>query len=106
MIENINILAEVFVFMATSEIKKEHEIKLLKRKEMSISGVSEVVSFDEESVRLMSVEGEIYIEGEEIKIGILDTDRGIVTLSGKVNGFYYVSEDKNEKKGFFSRFVH
>jgi len=92
--------------MGATEIKKEHEIKMLKRKEMIISGVSEVISFDEESVRLMSLDGEMYIEGEAIKIGVLDTDRGVVTLSGKINGFYYVGEDKNEKKRFFSRLVH
>ena len=92
--------------MAGSEIKREHEIRVSKRNDMSISGVREVVSFDEESVRLMSVEGELYIEGEEIKIGVLDTDRGVVTLSGRINGFYYVNEDKGEKKGFFSRLVH
>ena len=91
--------------MSVTEIRKEHEIKIIKRKEMSISGVEEVISFDEESVRLMSIEGEIYIEGEDIKIGVLDTDRGLVTLSGKMNGFYYVSEDKGTKKGFFSRFT-
>ena len=89
--------------MGASEIKKEHEIRLIKRKEMSISGVCEVISFDDEGVRLMSVEGEICIEGEEIKIGVLDTDRGVVTLAGKVNGIYYMSEEKTEKKGFFSR---
>lgn len=91
--------------MSVTEIRKEHEIKIIKRKEMSISGVEEVISFDEESVRLMSIEGEIYIEGEDIKIGVLDTDRGLVTLSGKINGFYYISEDKGSKKGFFSRFT-
>ena len=91
--------------MSVTEIRKEHEIKIIKRKEMSISGGEEVISFDEESVRLMSIEGEIYIEGENIKIGVLDTDRGLVTLSGKINGFYYVSEDKGTKKGFFSRFT-
>jgi sporulation protein YabP len=91
--------------MSVTEIRKEHEIKIIKRKEMSISGVEEVISFDEESVRLMSIEGEIYIEGEDIKIGVLDTDRGLVTLSGKINGFYYISEDKGTKKGFFSRFT-
>ena len=89
--------------MSNPEIKKEHEIKLVKRKEMAIFGVCEVISFDDESVRLMSVEGEIYVEGEEIKIGVLDTDKGVVTLTGKINGFYYVSEEKNAKKGFFSR---
>ena len=92
--------------MGTVDMKKDHDIKLFGRKEMSISGVREVISFDEESVRLMSVEGEIYIEGEDIKIGVLDTDRGIVTLTGKINGFYYVNEDKGEKKGFFSRLIH
>lgn len=92
--------------MAASEIKREHEIKILRRKEMSISGVCEVISFDEESIRLMSIEGEIYVEGEEIKIGVLDTDRGLVTFTGKINGFYYVSEEKNQKRGFFSRFAH
>lgn len=92
--------------MAASEIKREHEIKILRRKEMSISGVCEVISFDEESIRLMSIEGEIYVEGEEIKIGVLDTDRGIVTFTGKINGFYYVSEEKNQKRGFFSRLAH
>ena len=89
--------------MNGSEMRKEHEIKISKRKEMSVSGVCEVISFDDESVRLMSIEGEIYVEGEEIKIGILDTDRGIVTFSGRINGFYYVGEEKNQKKGFFSR---
>ncbi len=90
--------------MGTAEIKKEHDVRLIGRKEMSISGVCEVISFDDESIRLMSVEGEIYVEGEEIKIGVLDTDRGIVTFNGKINGFYYVSEEKNQKKRFFSRF--
>ena len=89
--------------MGLSEIKKEHEIVLVKRSEMSVSGVCEVISFDEESVRLKSVEGELFIEGSDVKIGVLDTERGVVTLSGKINGFYYTDEDKGEKKGFFSR---
>ena len=84
--------------------KKEHEIHITKRSFMSVSGVSEVLSFDEESVALISVEGEVVIEGENIKIGALDTDRGIVTLSGKIDGFYYVNDEKREKRGFFSRF--
>jgi hypothetical protein len=32
--------------MGVSEIKKEHEIVLVKRSEMSVSGVCEVISFD------------------------------------------------------------
>lgn len=84
--------------------KREHEIHITKRGFMSVSGVEEVVSFDESSVTLISVEGELVVEGEGIKIGALDTDRGVVTLSGRIDGFFYVSEEKNEKRGFFSRF--
>ena len=89
--------------MGASEIKKEHEIVLVKRTEMSGSGVCEVISFDEESVRLKSLEGELFIEGSEVKIGVLDPERGVVTLSGKIDGFYYTDDEKGEKKGFFSR---
>lgn len=89
--------------MSVTDAKKEHEIRLIKRNELSVSGVLEVLSFDEENARLMSVDGEIYVEGEGIKIGVLDTDRGVVTLSGKIDGIYYGDDSKNEKKGFFSR---
>ncbi len=84
--------------------KREHEIHVTKRGFMSVSGVDEVVSFDENSVTLISVEGELVVEGENIKIGALDTERGVVTLSGRIDGFFYVSDDKNQKRGFFSRF--
>lgn len=83
--------------------KREHEIRVIKREFMSVSGVEEVVSFDENGADLISVEGELIVEGENIKIGALDTERGVVTLSGKIDGFYYVNEDKNSKRGFFSR---
>lgn len=86
-----------------NDSKHEHEIRLVKRESMSVYGVSDVTSFDESSVTLTSVEGELVIEGEDIKIGVLDTDKGIVTLSGRVDGFYYVNDNKNEKKGFFSK---
>ena len=84
--------------------KREHEIHIIKRNNMSVSGVSDVLSFDENSVTLVSIEGELVIEGENIKIGALDTDRGVVTLSGKIDGFFYVNDEKNEKRGFFARF--
>ena len=81
------------------------EISLKGRREMTICGVEEVVEFDEESVRLKSVDGELFVEGNDIKIGALDTDRGIVELSGRINGVYYTAEPDREKKGFFGRLM-
>ena len=56
------------------------------------------------AMAVRNTKGELVVEGEGIKIGALDTDRGVVTLSGRIDGFFYVSEEKNEKRGFFSRF--
>lgn len=94
--------------MSISDTGKERiksEIILKGRQEMSISGVEEVVNFDEESVRLKTVNGELFIEGNGIKIGTLDTDRGVVSLSGKIDGAYYSGEDEKQKRGFFGRLV-
>ena len=85
--------------------KRTHEIRLVDRGEMSISGVDEVVGFDEENLRLRTSVGELFVEGTDIKIGALDTDSGRVTLSGKINALYYAGESEKDKKGLFSRLV-
>ena len=89
-----------------TEQKKERargEISLVGREEMKIGGALEVLSFDDESVRLKCVDGELLVEGSDIKIGALDTERGIVSLRGRIDGMYYADEPKEQKKGFWGR---
>ena len=86
-----------------SKEKVRGEIALIGRGEMRISGVEEVVNFDDEGVRLKSVDGELYIEGKDIKIGTLDTERGMLSLTGRINGIYYANDPDKQKKGFFGR---
>ncbi len=74
------------------------------RREARLCGVTEVVNFDDTGVHLKSVDGELYIEGEELKIGTLDTESGVVSLCGKINAIYYAT-DSDRKKGFWSRLV-
>lgn len=87
------------------ESRTKHSISITDRSEMSVWGVKEVLSFDEEEVRLNSSAGELCIEGEGLKIGVLDTERGVVELVGKINGFYYTESEPKEKKGFFGRIM-
>jgi sporulation protein YabP len=86
------------------ERKRAHEIRLISREQMIVSGVEEVLSFDEEGVRLKSSEGELFVEGKDIKIGALDTQGGTLSLCGRINAIYYAGES-NDKKGFFSRLM-
>ncbi len=87
-------------------MRKEGEILLFGRREMRLSGVVEVLSFDEESVCLSSVDGELCIEGEGLKIGTLDTERGLLGLEGRINGAFFTAEPESRKKGLFSKRKH
>lgn len=91
--------------LGTEEKKnKEHKLVLVARNELMLSGVEEVIGFDEENVHVRSSEGELYVEGNEIKIGTLDTESGNVTLSGRIDAIYYISEHGGKKKrGIFAR---
>lgn len=83
--------------------KRAHRISIDGRERTYIEGVEEVMGFDEESVRLRSSKGELYIEGKDLRVDTLDTERGVVAVVGRLNGLYYASEEKDEKRGFLAR---
>ena len=79
--------------------KQTHELCVGMRKELRVTGVVEVLNFDEGSVVLKSTCGEMTVEGSDLRIGTLDTDRGIVTLCGRIDTIYYTDEHPAEKRG-------
>ncbi len=80
----------------------EHSIYMLNRKNLSISGVKDVISFDENGVSIITVMGNIAIKGKNIKIGNFNTDTGNMQMDGKFSAIFYL-DDKGEKEGFFKR---
>ena len=85
-------------------VQTVQDITVKNRTKMSISGVTEVISFDETAVDLKTVCGELCVEGEGLHIGVLDTERGIVTLEGRtIDGINYLRSDGGERKGFFGK---
>ena len=80
-----------------------HELYLHDRKRMTVSGVTDVISFDDTCVRLETVRGELVIDGEKLKISRLDTAKGDVDLDGSIDSVVYYDKDKTERKGFFGR---
>ena len=88
-----------------NEQSRPHDISIRNRGHMEICGVLNVTSFDEESVCLETVMGDMVIEGEALKVSSLDTDRGTVMLDGKINGLYYNTSSSEPKKGFLGRLI-
>ena len=77
---------------------KPHSILWKDRKQGSITGVTEVVSFDASSVLLDTEQGMLSIKGKELHIGRLDLDKGEVELTGAADSFSY-QESSPAKKG-------
>lgn len=81
-----------------------HSVLISERKHIELCGVTDVISFDENSILLSTVCGKLEIEGAELHISVLNVKDSQIKIDGKINGlFYYDETEKSEKKGLFSR---
>ncbi len=88
----------------TNRVEMEHEVKLVNRKSLEISGVKEVDSFDNEEFLLETVQGFLIIRGQNLQLKNLDVGSGNVVIKGKIYELSYIDEVYGEKaKGFFSK---
>ena len=81
------------------DITYHHSISLNERKNINITGVKKIDSFDDEEFLLETIMGYIVIKGEGLEIIKLDTYQGNVAIKGKINGLTYMdSSSKKEKQ--------
>ena len=78
-----------------------HELRLDNRSKLSVSGVSEVESFDETTVVLHTARGVLIIRGENLHLQTLSIDGGQVAISGTIDSLSY--EEPQKTGGFFRR---
>ena len=46
--------------------------------------------------------GELTLEGSNIRVGTLDTERGIVSVDGKFSALYYSDNNSRRKRSIFA----
>ena len=66
-----------------------HELKLIDRREISLSGIKKITSFDSEEFLLESNMGVILIKGSNLEIMKLETHDGNIKKKRKINVFNY-----------------
>ena len=66
-----------------------HRLILDGRERMAVSGVEDVISFDECGIVLKTVMGILSVDGSELRIINLNVDAKDVEISGKVSGIIY-----------------
>ncbi len=83
-----------------NEAQLPHKLTLSERSKLTMTGVTEVVSFEENAVVLHTVLGTLEIQGQDLQLKMLSMDGGQVAVDGKINALYY--EDPRPA-GFWGR---
>lgn len=71
---------------------------------LSVSGVEDVASFDEQTIVAQTVTGELTVAGRELKINSFSTQTGDLSVEGDIVSLGF-SERVEPSGGFFSRFL-
>lgn len=79
-----------------------HNLMLEDRRSLTVSGVSDVDSFDEETVVIFTDMGELTVRGSDLHINRLSVEVGELTVEGNISALIY-SDDQPKNGGFFSR---
>ena len=84
-------------------IKMPHSLILQDRRGLSVSGVLDVDSFDEQTIILFTEQGELTIKGNDLHINKLSVDTGELSVEGYIDALNYSEEKTISKSGFFSK---
>lgn len=79
-------------------------ITLENRKKLTLTGVEEVISFDDEKILLNTKLGFLTIKGSGLKMNKLDVQNGDVIIIGNISSIVYSSKEvKKEKENIISK---
>lgn len=73
---------------------KPHGLQLDNRKKAALTGVVEVLAFDESQVVLRTESGEVALMGENLHVTRLMLEEGQLTVEGKIDSLLYSTPRK------------
>lgn len=87
--------------MADERIQLPHKLTLNERKALTMTGVTEIVSFDDGAVILRTGLGTLVVQGRELQLKTLSLDGGQVEVNGNIAALIY--EESRPDRGFMRR---
>lgn len=83
---------------------QHHNLLLEDRKKVKLTGVTDVDSFDDSAVTAYTVQGELQIAGEDLRVLSFNNAMGELLLEGTFRSFCYL-DNAPKKAGFFARLL-
>ncbi|MBQ6851697.1 MAG: sporulation protein YabP [Oscillospiraceae bacterium] len=87
--------------MAEDRMQLPHKLTLNERKALTMTGVTEVVSFDDGAVILKTGLGTLVVQGKDLQLKTLSLDGGQVAVDGHVTALVY--EENRPSGGLLNR---
>ena len=78
-----------------------HKLSLNERKNLTMTGVTEVVSFEDTAVVLRTNLGTLLVQGRELQLKTLSLDGGQVAVDGTISALVY--EEPRQSGGWARR---
>ena len=89
--------------MEEKQVKsKRGNLILENRQKLTVSGISDVESFDEAKIILVTNEGYLTVTGNGMRIKKLSAESGDAIVEGQINGCVY-NDGRKEKESFLKR---
>lgn len=79
-----------------------HKLTLTQREDLSLTGVTEVVSFDDTTVILKTHLGTLSVQGEDLSLKMLSVEGGQVAVVGHIRSLFY---EEPRQQGFWQRLL-
>lgn len=85
------------------EWKLPHKLTLNERSSLTMTGVTEVISFDDSTVVLKTQMGTLLVHGKQLQLKTLSVEGGQVAVDGHITALVY--EEPRQEGGFFRRLL-
>jgi sporulation protein YabP len=82
-------------------VKQNHNVIVENRKKFTLTGVRDVLSFDDDTVMLDTALGKLAVKGRGLHVLNFNTETGDLVGEGRVHAFIYTADENGG--GFFSR---
>lgn len=80
-----------------------HNVIMENRSKISLSGVTDVDCFDENTILIYTIMGELTIKGKKLQVNDFSVETGEMSLQGDIYSIIYGDKDKKSPLSFFAK---
>lgn len=85
--------------MDEKQLQRAHKVTVNGRKTATVSGVADVLSFDENEILLETDMGSLQMKGKELHVNRLTLEKGEVDIEGRIDSMVYSENGHSKRQG-------